>query len=93
MLKESELETELTLLKSEIEKLKGELQMRERQTKKHDAKLEAEIDKQNELKKEIEALILEKNKMIEQKQVLKDSYDVIEEKLKATQEHLDTRVI
>lgn len=64
-MKESELETEVTLLKSEIEKQRSELQMRERQTKKHDAKLESETDKQNELRKEIEALILEKNKMVE----------------------------
>lgn len=62
-MKESDLETEVTLLKSEIEKQRSELQMRERQTKKHDAKLESETDKQNELKKEIEALILEKNKV------------------------------
>lgn len=64
-MKESELETEVALLKSEIEKQRSELQMRERQTKKHDAKLESETDKQNELRKEIEALILEKNKMVE----------------------------
>lgn len=93
LMKESELETEVALLKSEIEKQRSELQMRERQTKKHDAKLESETDKQNELRKEIEALILEKNKMVEQKQAVKDTYDIIEEKLKATQEHLDTRVI
>ena len=92
LLKESELETEVTVLKAEIEKQRGELQMRERQTKKHDAKLESESEKQNELKKEIEALILEKNKILEQKQAVKDTYDVIEEKLKATQEHLDSRV-
>ena len=93
LMKESELESEVTLLKSEIEKQRSELQMRERQTKKHDAKLESETDKQNELRKEIEALILEKNKMVEQKQAVKDTYDIIEEKLKATQEHLDTRVV
>jgi chromosome segregation ATPase len=65
--------------------------MRDRQMKKHEQKMDDEIHKQVELKREMEALVFDMKRLQGSKEAVEQTYSVLEDKLHMTEELLDQR--
>lgn len=76
-----------------MEGLKSEAALRDRQIKKYEDKMDSEVKKQVDLQVQLDYLVGEKNKLIDQKSSINQSYDVLESKLKTTEDILDERLM
>lgn len=90
--REKQYENEVAEMAKQIDALTHESSIIDRKLKKSEAKIEAEVKKAVDLQVELDYMTGEKEKWREAKEHISNSYDIIESKLKNTQDFLDKKV-